>query len=112
MDGKFKTQFETLIEKSKELKKGYGEFQTVLDSKHEQECVGWVTKAVNFIQTICPNSNNAYRKMSEKVAENANGSEINEDVGKLAMILSELKTDIENGLVIIENLNKEGTIND
>jgi len=94
-----KKQISNLIERSVSLKVGGPEYSQAQSAGQVQECSGWMASALNVVQLICPNSENAYRKRAEQIANKESGWMINADVGEFACLLTELQRDIENGLL-------------
>jgi len=66
-----KDQINILIERAKKLKEGDPKYHQVLNEDHRQECAGWIASALNVVQLICPDIDNAYRKRADKI-ENKN----------------------------------------
>lgn len=88
-----------LIERSKNLKIGNPEYNQVYSEDQKQECSGWIASALNIVQLVCPNPENAYRKRAEKIENKKSGYAIHLDVGEFASLLNELNKDIDNGLL-------------
>jgi hypothetical protein len=88
-----------LIERSKRLMVGDGKYGLVRSSEQSQECSGWMASALNIVQLICPNPENAYRKRAERIAEKERSASINSSVGEFGFLLIDLLKDFDNGLL-------------
>ena len=71
----------------------------VLSEDHRQECVGWISAALNAIQLACRDPTNAYRKKAEEIASACHGLMIPTRVGELAHILKNRSGDLQAGLL-------------
>ncbi len=94
-----KHQIINLIERSKSLKVGEGKYGRAHSYDQIQECSGWLASALNVVQLVCLNPENAYRKRAEKIASREAQNRLNIDVGEFASLLTALKQDIDNGLL-------------
>ena len=94
-----KHQIISLIDRSRNLKIGDADYGQARSEDQVQECSGWIASALNVVQLVCPNPENAYRKRAERIASEESGWAINKDVGEFASLLTELQRDIENGLL-------------
>lgn len=88
-----------LIERSQKLKVGDNKYGHVRSSDQAQECSGWMASALNIVQLVCPNFENAYRKRAERIADKEHGYSINNAVGEFSFLLIDLLKDIDNGLL-------------
>jgi len=88
-----------LIERSKNLKVGDDTYHQALSNDQLQECSGWIASALNVVQLVCPNPENAYRKRAERIASKKSGWDNNLHVGEFSFLLIELQRDIENDLL-------------
>jgi hypothetical protein len=88
-----------LLEQEAERLRGGNSIGQVLTETHRQECVGWITAALNAIQLACPDPTNAYRKRSEQIASESRGLMIPTRVGELAEIIKNLLADLQAGLL-------------
>lgn len=93
-----KKKIRDLIERAQSLK-GDNENRQVRSDGHLQECVGWMTAALNVIQIVVPNPDNAYRKRAEEIAGKRAGYSINRHVGEFSSLLNNLLCDIQRGLL-------------
>jgi len=55
--------------------------------------------ALNVVQIVVPNPDNAYRKGAEEIAGKHSGPSINRDVGEFSSLLGNLLSDVELGLL-------------
>ena len=92
-------QFKRLIERSVKLKQG-NEYNQVTDINQQNECSGWMAAALNLVQLVCPNTENAYRKRAESIGSYKISYIIHTHVGEFASLLTELYHDIEQGLLV------------
>jgi hypothetical protein len=60
------------LEEGEHLRRGNSIGQ-VLSELHRQECIGWISAAMNAIQLACPDPANAYRKKAEQTASDLHG---------------------------------------
>jgi len=84
----------------------------VLSEVHRQECVGWISAALNVVQLACPDSANAYRKKAEEIAADWRGLMIPTRVGELAELIKNLSTDLQAGLLAIAGRARAATFED
>ena len=87
-----------LIAEAQSLRQGADEGQVRSDA-HAQQCRGWIAAALNVVQLIIPDSNSGYRKIAEELAARKWGYVINQGVGELAQVLSNLVKDAQAGLI-------------
>ncbi len=88
-----------LIQSANDLKIGDEHFNQTRTDEQLYACNGWIASAYNLIQIICPDPNNSYRQHAAYITSIDNGLAVNQDVGKLAALLSNLMMDVENGLL-------------
>lgn len=88
-----------LIDRSRGLKSGDAEYGQATSANQVQQCSGWITSALNTVELVISNPENAYRKRAMKIANKESGWNINDDVGEFACLLIELQRDIQNGLL-------------
>jgi hypothetical protein len=93
-----KERLKRLWEEAEHLRRGNSIGQ-VLSELHRQECVGWISAAMNAIQLACPDPANAYRMKAEKIASDLHGLMIPTKVGELAQIIKNLAADLQAGLL-------------
>jgi len=86
-----KKQIIELISQSRKLK-FEDEYHQALSSEQVQECSGWLAAAMHIVEVVCPNSESAYRKRAEKIAERQSGWAIQSDVGEFGFLLTNLYT--------------------
>lgn len=71
----------------------------VRGDQHAQECKGWLAAALNIVEIVVPEPDAGYRKMARDIASRDYGYVIQEGVGELAAVLSNLLRDAQAGLV-------------
>jgi hypothetical protein len=91
-------RLKALLEEAERLRRGNSIGQ-VLSEAHRQECVGWLSAALNAVQLACPDPTNAYRKKAEQIASDWHGLMIPTRVGELAQIIKNLSADLQAGLL-------------
>jgi hypothetical protein len=64
-----------------------------------QRCKGWIAAALNLVDLVIADPNSGYRKIAGEVAAYNWGYAINDGVGELAEVLSNLLKDIQAGLI-------------
>ena len=72
----------------------------------EGKCAGWITAALNIVETICSGGNQTYRKRSNEIATAFNGNENHryQQTYQMASVLERLKEDLDRGLITsVEN---------
>jgi hypothetical protein len=104
-------RFARLAEEAEHLRFGNSIGQ-VLSEPHRQECVGWISAALNTVQLACPDPANAYRKMAEKIASDPRGLMIPTRVGELAQIIKNLSADLQAGLLATVSRARAETFDD
>ena len=87
-----------LIADAQRLRRG-NEHGQVLSDDHAQDCRGWLAAAMNIVQILVPNSNSAYRRISEKIADGDYGLVVHTAVGEVCAVLVNLLKDVQSGLV-------------
>jgi hypothetical protein len=93
-------RFERLLEEGDRLRRGTSIGQA-LSRDHRQECVGWISAALNAVQLACPDSANAYRKKAEEIGSQSSGWMIPTRVGELVQIIKNLFSDLQAGVLAI-----------
>lgn len=92
------TRITELIAEAQSLRQGT-EHGQVRSDFHAQQCKGWIAAALNVVQLVIPDPNSGYRKIAEELASRRWGYVINDGVGELAQVLSNLLKDAQAGLI-------------
>jgi hypothetical protein len=100
-----------LLEEAEHLRRG-NRIGQVLSELHRQECVGWISAAMNAIQLACSDPANAYRKKAEQIASDFHGLMIPTNVGELAQIIKNLSADLHAGLLATAGKARAETFDD
>ncbi len=87
-----------LIIEARSLRQGT-EYGQVRSTEQAEQCKGWIAAALNIIQLVIADPQSGYRKAAEKLAERQWGSIINQGVGSLSQVLSNLLKDAQAGLI-------------
>lgn len=87
-----------LIAESQTLRQG-AEHRQVRSQAQAQQCKGWIAAALNAVQLVIPGPDSGYRKIAEELASRNWGYAINEGVGELAHVLTNLLKDAQAGLI-------------
>lgn len=87
-----------LVREAERLGRG-NEYGQVFNDRHKEECGGWITAALNAVQLVCPNPENAYRKRAEALAARHAGYTVQTVVAELAFVLRNLLADLQAGLL-------------
>ncbi len=87
-----------LLSEAESLRQGTKHGQ-VRSEDQAQRCKGWMAAALNVVQLVIADPASGYRKMAEELASRKWGYVINQGVGELAQILSNLLKDTQAGLI-------------
>jgi len=87
-----------LIVEAQSLSQGT-EHGQVRSEAQAQQCRGWIAAALNVVQRVIADRDSGYRKVAEELAARKWGFVINQGVGELAQVLSNLLKDAQAGLV-------------
>ena len=91
-------RFKDLLAEADRLRRG-NRIGQVLSEDHRQECIGWLSAALNAVQLAVPDQANAYRKKAEQIAAEWAGLMVPTRVGELSQVLKNLSADLEAALL-------------
>jgi len=93
-----KERIRKLIQEAQTLRYG-NEHGQVRSEQHKQQCAGWIASALNVVQLVAFDPDNAYRKRAEEIAGRRVGYSIQTHVGEFGALLESLIHDIDLGLL-------------
>lgn len=87
-----------LIIEGRSLRQG-SEHDQFRSAEHAEQCKGWFAAALNIVQLVIADPQSGYRKIAEKLADQAWGYIIHRGVGSMSEVLSNLLKDAQTGLI-------------
>jgi len=93
-----KEKIRNLIQEAQTLRQG-NEHGQVRSDQHLQQCVGWIAAALNVVQLVVSDPQNAYRKRPDEIGGRKAGYSVQHHVGEFSALLESLIHDIDLGLL-------------
>lgn len=99
IEEKIRSRLSSLVAESTTLQKG-NEHDQCFSNSHVAQCSAWLTSAQNCVHLVFSDPNNAYRKMTDRIADRPRHLGTHSFVAELSATLQALIVDAEAGLLV------------